>query len=147
MNKNKIFLLIIIIILIIVSIIFISNIINEPENIDDDDPIIENDISLFLGKWNDLFYSPDPTSSGIWEFYENNSIKNSITAIPYGGTDPLTIIEWYDFKLEDNLIDLKLNSESNFQSYEYVFSNNYDHLSIYERDILETPFKSLNRII
>ena len=60
MNKNKFFLLIIIIILIIVSIIFISNIINEPENIDEDDPIIENDISLFLGKWNDLFYSSDP---------------------------------------------------------------------------------------
>ena len=146
MNKKIIILSVIIVVLIVIAILFI---INNDTDIDDDindDQIIKNDVSLFIGKWNDLFYSTDSTSSGIWEFYENNSIKNSITALPYGGNDPLTIIEWHEFKLEDDLIYLKFDSENNFQSYEYVFSNNYDHLSIYENDILDTPFKSLNRI-
>jgi hypothetical protein len=147
MNKKIIILSIIIIVLIVIAIIFITNSDNDIEEDINDDQIIKNDISLFIGKWNDLFYSSDDTSSGIWEFYENKSIKNSITAIPYGGTNPLTIDEWHEFKLEDDLIYIKFDSENNYQSYEYVFSNNNDHLSIYENDILEIPIISLNRII
>jgi hypothetical protein len=147
MNKKLIILSIITIILVTIAIVFITNIDNETNDNINDDEIILNDISLFIGIWDDLFYSLDGDSNSTWEFYENNSIKNSTTGLPYGGNDPLTIVEWHEYKLEDGLIYLKFDSEENFQSYKYVFSNNNNHLSIYEiKDVLEIPIISLNRI-
>jgi len=145
MNK-KIIILSIIILLIALAIIFISYSSNETDDNIDDDQIIKNDISFFIGKWDDLFYSLDDTSYSTWEFYENNSIKNSTTGIPYGGTEPLTIVKWHKFKLEDDLIYLKFNSEDNFQPYDYAFSTP-NHLAIYKIDnVLGIPIISLNRI-
>jgi len=146
MNKKIIILASIIILLIIAAIIIIS-LNNETDEDINDEQIIKNDISLFIGKWNDRFYLYDDNSFSTWEFYENNSIKNSTTGLPYGSSDPITIIKWHQFKLEDDLIYLKFDTNSSFKTYEYVFSNNDNLLSIYEtNDILGIPFISLNKI-
>lgn len=145
MNKKIIIIASIIILLIIAAIIIIS-INNETDEDINDDQIIKNDISLFIGKWNDTFYSLDDNSYSTWEFYENNSIKNSTTGLTYEGSKTITISKWHEFKLEDDLIYLKLDTDSAFKSYEYVFSNNNNHLSIYKsNDILGIPFISFNK--
>lgn len=145
MNKKIIIFASIIIFIIVVVIIISFN--NETDEDINDGQIIKNDISLFIGKWNDRFYLYDDNSYSIWEFYENNSIKNSTTGLTYDGSKSLTIIKWHEFKLEDDLIYLKFDTNSSFKPYEYVFSNNDNLLSIYETsDILGIPFISLNKI-
>jgi hypothetical protein len=145
MNKKIIIFASIIILIVVVIIIINAN--NENDEDINDGQIIKNDISLFIGKWNDRFYLYDDNSYSTWEFYENNSIKNSTTGLTYDGSKTLTIIKWHEFKLEDDLIYLKFDTNSSFKPYEYVFSNNDNLLSIYEtNDILGIPFISLNKI-
>ncbi len=116
------------------------------------DDVIENngitidDFELFIGKWNDLFYSLDDDSYSTWEFYENNSIKNLTSGLTYNG-EKNTVINWHQFKLEDNILYLKFGQNDEYNTYSYNFTNLNNHLSIYElNDYLGIPIKSFNRI-
>ena len=148
MNKKFVIISIILFLILIFSIIiFITLTDNQNDDIDENNDLLIDDISLFIGKWDDLFYSLDDNSYGIWEFYENNSIKNTTSGLPYGGADQITIIKWHEFKLKDNLIYLKFEQNSDFSTYSYVFTNSNNHLSIYYiNDVLGIPMISLNRI-
>lgn len=147
MNKKLVIVSVIILILIFSIIIFITFSNNQTDDFNENDEIVIDYASLFVGKWDDLFYSLDESSYSTWEFFENNTIKNSTTGLSYDGTKSITILKWHEFELKDNLIYLKFSKNTDYLIYTYVFTNSNNHLSIYDiNDVLRIPMISLNKI-
>ena len=148
MNKKIVTISVGIILILIFSIIIFFVFINDQtDEINENNGLIIDYKTLFIGKWEDLFYYLDDNSYSTWEFYENDTIKNITTGLSYDGSKSITKIKWHEFKLEDTFIYLKFEPTIDYKTYSYVFTNSNNHFSLYDiNDILGIPMISFNRI-
>jgi hypothetical protein len=146
--EKKILIIIIFAIVIISSLIFFYFLSGSTSNDEIDDIStfdITDNMDKLLGTWNDVFYITDDDSTGTWVFYSNSSIKLEVSGYTYD-KEYQTEIDWYSYKLENNQICVKFDSQNNYICYDYFFGKSYNHLTLTtEENITERSIIYLNK--
>jgi len=147
MNK-KILIIISIIVIICIAIVIFINLSNNDPTEENDEPVefdLSNNIDLLMGTWDDTFYSLDEDTSGHWTFYSNGSIKLEISGYTYND-EFKTEYEWYKYKIENNQICIKYESQSKYICYDYYFGKSYDQISLTNGGSTDRSNINLNKI-